>query len=150
MPPDLVDGQGALDLDRLVAVCEHEPRLLIDPCDAADDPHRYLRFLDDGMVLATTDAQGQPDPKGHASIHTFGLHRPQLVNERATELVKIKEDMDLVRDAVEGLDEDPDNQLARRLLERMLSKLETHCSPCQRFSGMARQVVDRFLEDLLA
>ena len=144
--PDLVDANDELDLGQLGTVCQDELRLLLDPC--LDDPSSSLLFLDDGMIAATFDAGGNPDPKGDASIKTFGLHRPQLVNDRATELVKIKDQLEMVRTLAERLEQHPNDAFIRQILETSLRHLETHCHPKQRFSGMARQVVDRFLDDL--
>jgi len=146
LPADLLDAQGNLDQQRLSSVCSNEERLLIDPC--VDEPNDYLLFLDDGMILATKDEDDIPDPKGDASILTFGLHRPQLLNDRANELLKIEDQKDIVEMALKELDQNPDNQFASRALERALKSLETFCTPEQRFSGMARQVVDRFLKEL--
>jgi len=147
LPNDLVDANGDLQLRQLVKVCQDEERLLLDPC--LDEPAQSLVFLDDGMVIATVDDQGDPDARGDASIRTFGLHRPQLVIDRANALVTIKEQIEFVAFLVEGLKQEPENQLALLAFEKALENLETHCRPEQRFSGMARQVIDRFREEIL-
>lgn len=146
LPDDLIDGVGALDLDRLGAVCADEPYHLIDPCH--DNPSDHLQFLSDGMVRPTFTASGEPDPMGDASITTFGLHRPQLANERAAQMVTIGNELEFARMAVEKLDNDPNDAFAQQILDKALAALDDLCQPVQRFSGMARQLVDRFVEEL--
>lgn len=145
LPDDLVD-QGQVDMDQLKELCENEPRLLLDPC--LDDPQEHLAFHNDGAVVPAVTAEEAQVPLGHNSIMVFGLHRPQLINDRATELVKIHSDMDHVRQVAGFLDSDPSNPALTQIMQGAIGKLEVHCQPKQRYSAMARQLVDEFKEEI--
>lgn len=147
LPPDLVDNQGKVDIDRLRELCDNEPRLLLDPC--IDDPQKHLHFVNNGAIVAADTPEEQRMPMGHNSIKVFGLHRPQLVNDRATELVKIHADIEFLKDLAELLNSDPNNVPLQTAISKATKKLEVHCQPEQRYSGMAKQMVDRFKKELL-
>ncbi len=147
LPDNLIDNNNHVDMDRLAELCENEPCLLLDPCK--DDPQQHLEFLDDGAVIPANTAQEQVMPLGHNSIEVFGLHRPQLVTDRATELVKLNVAIMMVQQFAQLLDNDPTNAQLQQMLTDAIIGLEVHCDPNQRFSGMARQIVDRFKADEL-
>lgn len=59
---------------------EREGRMLLDPCH--DDPELDLEFLDNGVVQARKDANGEPSRRGEPTIAIFALNRSPLVKAR--------------------------------------------------------------------
>jgi uncharacterized protein (TIGR02646 family) len=60
---------------------EREAPLLLDPCD--DDPEAVLIYVGDGVVVAE-------DRRALATIETFDLNRPELVEERCEAVGSVK------------------------------------------------------------
>lgn len=129
------------------ATCEEEPRLL-NPCE--DYPERHLKFNQDGTVNAVVRENRRRDPRGLATIRVCGLHREGLVAERRDRARAILAQMRRVRDATTNLLRASGEEKARllRTLDWEMSELCLFREPRERYSAMARQLIDPFLEDL--
>lgn len=99
-----------------------ETRLLLDPC--ADTPETHLQFLETGEVIPLDESE-----MGLASIEIFDLNRNELVQARrqqAQELMRLLE-------GARGHD-----RVALR---------EKECSTDKAFSGMRKQIANRYRTD---
>jgi hypothetical protein len=71
---------------------EHTNKLILDPC--RDEPLKHLEFPlagdDLGIVKSAILEDGNPSPKGEASIPVYGLNRVELVFTRREEALDLK------------------------------------------------------------
>jgi hypothetical protein len=139
-----------------------EQAILLDPC--RDDPEEYLEFHIDhnhplGLVLPS--ANPQRSIRGATSIHTYGLNRLRLVQER-TRLLRRLEFLSFmaielasmaaeVADPVVASSMPPGRAdgIARRLdflANRTLTEMRAMAEPTEPYSAMARQWLRDFLE----
>lgn len=79
-------------------VLSEEP-LLLNPC--IDDPADHLVFLEDGRVEPRL-IDGEPSPKGKASIYYLGLARAELLQMRARHARMVRAAIRHTVDALEG------------------------------------------------
>lgn len=129
------------------ADCEEEP-LLLNPC--ADKPERHLKFMKDGTVYASLKENRRRDPRGLATIRVCGLQRRGLVAERRDHARLILTQRGHVRDTAGdwARASGGEKERLRRRLRRALAELKVYMRPDQRYSAMARQLIDPFLEGL--
>jgi hypothetical protein len=138
-----------------------EAALLLDPC--RDDPETDLVFHIDhnnplGLVLPT-GGPATPSPRGTTSIHTYGLNRLRLVQERTRLLRRLEflgniavelSDMaaeiadPAVKDALPQGRSDAIVQRLRFLADRTLAEMRSMAEPTEPFSALARQWLREF------
>ncbi|HWM54003.1 MAG TPA: AAA family ATPase [Solirubrobacterales bacterium] len=103
-----------------------EEPLLLDPC--IDDPEHFLVYLDSGEVVSR-------NPRGKATIETFDLNRPELIDERGAliEVVQMR-----VREIAQILE-------AARFAEfaDSLSSLYSRRAP---FAAVRRQFINQWVQ----
>lgn len=123
---------------------EDQYRLLLDPCK--DIPEEHLEFDEThGIVKGTS-------PKGKMSIEVFVLQRMPLVQARKKLLIDIQAQIQRVTEAVEHVNDQVNmaNPVRRqhydRILRREMTRLRGYLHPNEEFTGMAKQVIDPFLE----
>nr|WP_225777699.1 HNH endonuclease [Pseudomonas sp. Marseille-Q3773] len=139
--------------------------LLINPCE--DDPATYLAHSLDpqhptGLIVAVGDAQQQA--RANASIHTYGLNRLKLFQDRNRVLRKLQFLGDLIIDLAESISEleEPASQRQldgtpaagvagrlRLLQDRLLSELKASTAPEAPYSSMASAWLQQFTQDLI-
>lgn len=143
-----------------------ETPLLLDP--TRDDPSLHITFhldLAAPLGFAVPVSNPQPSERGIASIHTYGLNRLGLVQERTRLLRQLTFLGDLVIelaaiiDVVEGeaiatvleLERAGDVAKNLRLLQdRTLAEINEFTAPCAPYSAMARIWLRSFLDRLSA
>lgn len=138
--------------------------LLINPCE--DDPADYLAHSLDpqhptGLVVAVGNAQQQA--RANASIHTYGLNRLKLFQDRNRVLRKLQFLGDLITDLAESITalEEPATQRLligtpaagvatrlRLLQDRLLNELKTATAPEAPYASMASAWLVRFMDEL--
>jgi uncharacterized protein (TIGR02646 family) len=109
-----------------VELAEREEPLLLDPC--ADDPEAVLIYLDQGEVVSS-------DQRGKATIETFDLNRPALIEERA---VAVASTRTLLREAQRLLDAERINEFADALVDLYLK--------VPPFAAVRRQFVNQWVQ----
>jgi uncharacterized protein (TIGR02646 family) len=108
------------------ALLEREEPLLLDPC--LDDPEQFFIYLESGEVVSR-------DARAKATIETFDLNRPELIDERALTSFATKEQ---IRDLARQLDTARLNEFADGL-----SRLYSKSSP---FAALRRQLVNQWVQ----
>jgi uncharacterized protein (TIGR02646 family) len=126
---------------------DEEERLLLHPY--LDMPERHLEFDPDGVVHARRTS-GRTSRKGVTSIDVYALQRPVLVQQRAARLLMIRAQIDTVARVARLADEDPDEEELGILLVEEVAKLRRYCDDGEPYTTMARQVIEPFIEELLA
>lgn len=131
-----------------------ERPLLLDPCNSDLDPEDHLRFRTDGMVLpkCIEIESGELSPRAIASIEVFGLNRFGLVCERRERVIQIQQRMYSISELSYQLNACHDSR-NRDLIEDVLSQeifiLASMCASDAPFSGLARQLVVPFMNELI-
>ena len=126
---------------------EDKHRLLLDPCK--DNPQEHLSFDEKTAVI-----RAESD-KGRASIEVFVLQRVPLVQAREKVLIEIWAQVERVRRASveydESLQKDPVAKQVYydRILKMELQRLKNYTNTSREYTAMAKQIIDRFLDDFL-
>jgi uncharacterized protein (TIGR02646 family) len=126
---------------------QREGRLLLHPY--LDRPERHLEFSADGLVRPRRTA-GRESPKAKASIDVYALQRPILVQFRAARQLLIRGQMNVVERESKRFDADPTNVDQGRILDEEVAKLRHFCEEGEPYAAMARQVIEPFVDALLA
>ena len=131
-------------------ISQEEP-LILHPC--VDQPQDYLEFIDYGLVRAKVDETNTAKPKGEKSIEVFGLNRMELVQSRREVLLLIQQRMFTILALASQLEEKQTKrrqELIEDLLSYELDALSQFRDPRRPYSLMARQLIDEFIESLVA
>lgn len=140
---------------------EDKHRLLLDP--SRDQPEKYLEFFDDGVVKESL----QPDEKkytmGKTTIEVYALWRPGLTKKRKETCIKIKNiiedvkrDCDYLKDILWLLEKDQENETYNEMKDRALDGVASHLAELHQYkntekeyTGMARQIINKHLPELM-
>lgn len=120
-----------------------EEPLLLDP--TVDDPGDHLEFIDEGVVRARGDGNGESS-HGRETIEVLGLRRPDLVTVRHGHLEVVDATLKRYLSAVEKLDREEDD-FARGILEQAQRELTDLMADPAPYAGMARQRIRKRLVD---
>lgn len=125
-----------------------ESPLLINPC--LDEPSEYLEFHDTGCVSPKAGLDEIQRKKAIASIRFYALNRTELVQDRYSRILLIKQKMNTIERLCEIMEEhNPATDIAFVLDEVLASELESLFDlqrPEQPFSSMAGQMIQPFVE----
>lgn len=125
-----------------------ERRLLLNPC--LDEPEKHLEFIEEGVIRAAP-TRGRPSPMGEQSILVYGLDRKGLTDVRRDLLTAIEGVIARVRQTLDRMQRTGDAQRTRELeedLRRDVAELKGHLDAKRPYAGMARQVINRFLQEI--
>jgi uncharacterized protein (TIGR02646 family) len=125
----------------------HEERLLLHPYH--DRPERHFEFDADGVVRARRTG-GRESRKAKASIDVYALQRPMLVQARAARQLLVRGQMTVVEREVRRLDADPSDAEHGRIVDEEVMRLRRFCEDGEPYALMARQLIEPFIERLLA
>lgn len=129
-----------------------ESPLLLDPCSC--NPSQHLEFITrrilqpDGTsrtvsIVRPRDVAGHEDKLGRASIDIYGLNRPLLVDDRTRRAIEVLEQIDLLNDIISKSKAHPMVNFDDTIV-REIQRLEKYARPEERFSAMARALIDEF------
>lgn len=134
----------------LEGITQEEP-LLLHPC--VDQPEDYLEFIEYGLIRAKLDETNATKVKGETSIEVFGLNRMGLVQSRREVLLLIQQRMFTILALARQLEEKQTKrrqELIEDLLSYELDALAQFRDPRRPYSLMARQLIDGFIDSLVA
>ncbi|HEX8240960.1 MAG TPA: hypothetical protein VF574_14590 [Allosphingosinicella sp.] len=129
-----------------------ETALLLNPCE--DDPMEYIRFVEkDGRCIVEPI---DPDPsslrgrRARTSIEIYGLNRATLVKDRSRYMTRLKLSLAMLEILAEQLDVAQGGEADRiaQLAQMEIAGIRTHADGEDRFSGMARTLIDPVFERL--
>lgn len=127
---------------------DEESPLLLNPCK--DEPSQYLEFHDTGCVAPKAGLDDLQRKKALASIRFYALNRTELVQDRQSRILLIKQKMNTIEKLCEILEQrNPATDIAFVLDELLVSELESLYDfqrPEQPFSSMAKQLIEPFIE----
>jgi hypothetical protein len=126
----------------------NEGRLLLHPY--LDRPERHLEFVGEGIVRPRAAASGRESPKGVRSIAVYALLRPKLVDARKERQADIQGVMTVVEREAKRLDANPGDAEQLKILRTEIARLKAFTDTRKPYSQMAKQMIDPFLERLLA
>jgi hypothetical protein len=152
MLDDTVESRGKLDKFPLAAPRKRAPRpgderserpLLLNPSE--DRPEDHLFFSAEqarwGAVGARIGRNGQPSPKGLASIEIYALDRKTLFEERRKRVIKMKADLVELERSIAELRRNPKNAFAAETLRACLARFHTSWfNPSEPFLAACRQL----------
>ena len=118
---------------------EDGARLLINPC--WEDPQKHLAYEPTEAVIVPLTKMGE------ISVEIYALRRPLLVQERKKKMLLLFRQMERVREALERLNADVDNQALQSQLKREVNDLLADTKPEAQYAGMCRFFVKKFLKD---
>lgn len=125
--------------------------LLIDPCK--DNPELFLDYDVHGVIKSKASS-GYEKRKAESSIHVFGLQRMPLVQRREAKIIEIYAQIKRIDDKLEELKtiiDSTDVKLQVRfngILKRELRVLRNFCDPSEEFTGLARSIINKYLESI--
>jgi uncharacterized protein (TIGR02646 family) len=125
----------------------NEGRLLLHPY--LDRPERHLEFDSEGLVRARRSG-GRTSRKGRTSIDVYALQRPILVQARVARQLLVRGQMNVVAREARRLEADPSNAEQQRILDEEVAKLRSFCAESEPYTAMARQMIEPFMDQLLA
>lgn len=105
---------------------DREMPLLLDPC--REDPEEVLVYLDSGEVVSR-------DERGQATIETFDLNRPDLVQQRKSARPEVEEEIKRASVA-----------LQRSRYDEFLAGLERLYDPDRAHAAQRRQMVNQWAQ----
>jgi uncharacterized protein (TIGR02646 family) len=124
----------------------HEVPLLLNPC--VDRPEEHLEFIDEGNIRARLAAAGQESRKGQVSIDVYGLRRMGLVLARQARAKEIRAQIELVSKLALVVQQNPNSANLKGILRDELARLKAFTADDQPYAGMARQIVEAFIDPL--
>lgn len=125
-----------------------ESRLLIHPCrDSAD---KFFKYLRDGKRVITESAtnSGSRHRKAERSIDVYGLNRLALANQRGDKLIRVKNQIILIRQCLELLGQDPDRNDRQQELALAICELNALQADDASYAGMTRFFMKRTITSL--
>jgi uncharacterized protein (TIGR02646 family) len=130
---------------------QEEPvRLIINPCK--ENPENYFKYSTrTGVILPKSRAKHKKNMAKN-SIEVFALQRVPLVQERERKAIEIKAQMQRIKQALKNVSEHLDNndrtikRYYNRILKKELKKLYNFLSVKEEYVGLARQMINKFLE----
>lgn len=139
--------------DPIQFAAEEKVRLLLNPC--IDNGNEYFIYDDsigtEGVILPRPNLRGIKKRKAQMSIETYGLHRVDLVLQRAAlqsrinkVVTDIQSNINLLKTKLSGKARAIiENQLVEKFIE-----LDNFTMPTAEYSGMAEQIVKKHLNIL--
>jgi uncharacterized protein (TIGR02646 family) len=127
-----------------------EVPLLLNPCD--DDPEAFLRVTG-AAVVKPADADGLAARRARASIDVYALNRSGLVLARKEHLRRIKLRVGRIRTLARLLEQALPEQVGLAIEELLLADLRELARmrrADQPYAFQARQLIDRWMRDLVA
>ncbi len=125
---------------------KQERRLLLHPC--LDHPDKHLVFEvvenDEVVVRPAIWANGKESPMGKESIRVYALQRLGLVWARRDRMKLIKAQVVRVDQLINWLNEEPENERVKNLLDTEMRELDRLLKDDQPYAAMARQYVKRY------
>lgn len=125
---------------------DREQRLLLDPC--RDEPARHLEFTGEGLVRPALSPAGRTSKKGDTSIKVYGLQRRGLVERRRERALLVLAQIERVRELTADFAQNPTSTVIEARLKREMKVLKEFTKPEREYAGMARQLVNDFLDSL--
>jgi uncharacterized protein (TIGR02646 family) len=128
---------------------EEDYRLLLNPC--IDKPEEHLAYDEKNAIVKPKVFNGSLSEKAKKSIDVYVLQRMPLVQAREKLLIEIFAQMERVSEALDRFNQalvnkaSPDMIYFNNILKRELSKLKKFTESDAEFSGMAKQVIGKFL-----
>jgi len=122
-----------------------EVPLLLNPC--VDLPEEHLEFMQDGNVRAKLVAPGQESHKGQVSIEIYGLRRLGLLLQRQARAKLILAQITRVEQLARAVQmQGPFPIDIKSQLREEIKILRGYMSDDQPYAGMARQMINAFIE----
>lgn len=119
---------------------EDQYRLLIDPCN--DIPEKHLQFIDEGIIKGI-------DERGKTSIKVYALQRVPLVQSREKKQIEINAQIQRVKEAIINYNNNTKTTYAfffEKILHREMYILKKFMNADEEYSGMAKQIIEKFFD----
>ncbi|HEX9936686.1 MAG TPA: hypothetical protein VGB15_06175, partial [Longimicrobium sp.] len=127
-----------------------EATLLLNPCRDDADPAEVLEWnVDEAVIVPRTNAAGEPDPRGVASIHVYALNRTELVQARREVLHLMRQHMYVIGRLSELLAMEPPvpdgvREIVLDLMQHEAKALKEFANPNRAYSFFASAVIRDF------
>lgn len=132
---------------------EEDNRLLINPC--IEKPENYFKYDSVGVIKSKTTTV-KTSQMAEKSIAVYALQRMPLVQAREKVHIEINAQMQRVLEAVTNLNESMSNPsltnmkvVFDKILKREMIKLKKFMNDDEEYAGMARQIVNDFMDKFL-
>lgn len=132
-------------------ISEEEPfRLLINPC--IENPEHFFKYDINSGVIIPKPTSSKEKKMAKASIKTYVLQRVPLVQARERKAIEILAQIQRVKEAVKNVSDSTESTDSfkkiyfDKILIRELKKLKQFLSPNEEYLGLARQIINAFLE----
>lgn len=130
---------------------EEEPyRLLINPCK--EDPEEYFKYDIKTGVVMPKSLMVKEKKMAEESIRVYVLQRVPLVQAREKKAIEILAQIQRVKEAVKNVNDYLDDSSGYKkiyfdkILKKELKKLKQFLSPNEEYLGLAKQIINEFLE----
>lgn len=125
---------------------------MLKPC--TDEIEKHFKYLDEGVILPNDNLTDLEFKRAKTSIDVFVLRRVTLIQEREEKVLRIREQIQRVKEATFNLNRNlSDNDLKKHydaILQREILKLRRFKDNDQVFAGLARYIIAKHFPELEA
>lgn len=132
-------------------ISEEEPfRLLINPC--RENPEDFFKYDIESGVIVPKPTTRKEKKMAEESIRVYVLQRVPLVQARERKAIQILAQIQRVKEAIKNVSDFADNSSSikkiyfDKILKKELKKLKQFLSPNEEYLGLAKQIINKFLE----
>ena len=132
-------------------ISEEEPfRLLINPC--IENPEDFFKYDMESGVITPKSSNKKNKKMAEESIRVYVLQRVPLVQARERKAIQILAQIQRVKEAIKNVSDFADNSsnikkiYFDKILKKELKKLKQFLSPNEEYLGLAKQIINEFLE----
>lgn len=147
----LLDG-GEHVQDHMVGIKDEEEfRLLINPC--LENPEDYFEYnIKNGYIIPKAE-DDKKKKMAEESIRVYVLQRIPLIQARYRKTIEILAQIQRVKEAVKNVSDNTDDSTSLKriyfdkILKKEIKKLKQFLEPGEEYLGLARQIINKFLEE---
>jgi uncharacterized protein (TIGR02646 family) len=132
-------------------ISSEEPfRLLINPC--IENPEDFFKYDIESGVIIPKPSNRKDKKMAEESIRVYVLQRVPLVQARERKAIEILAQIQRVKEAIKNVSDFADNSSSikkiyfDKILKKELKKLKQFLSPNEEYLGLAKQIINEFLE----
>jgi uncharacterized protein (TIGR02646 family) len=132
-------------------ISAEEPfRLLINPC--IENPEDFFKYDIESGVIIPKSTNRKDKKMAEESIRVYVLQRVPLVQARERKAIQILAQIQRVKEAIKNVSDfaDDNSNIKKiyfdKILKKELKKLKQFLSPNEEYLGLAKQIINQFLE----